>query len=198
MFNPFKKFLSYPILVGNALVDFTSMATNTILVSFILSKGMGIYQTQNTLILIMGVIIAIAIQKKPMLMKISYNNFKTFLIIEGVAQAVIGIATLITGTPYIYVVASIIKTPFNSIQRFGLIELQNKIPNRLEFDQLNELFSSYIKVAGMISAFLIISWMPAPVAFMILAATDVINNVFYWRAYKMYAKDDNTDSSSAT
>ena len=189
--------MSYPILVGNAIVDFTSMATNTILVAFILSKGMGIYQTQNTLILIMGVIIALVIQKKPMLMKISYNNFKTFLIIEGVAQALIGITTLITGTPYIYVIASIIKTPFNTIQKFGLIELQSRIPNRLEFDQLNELFSSYIKVAGMISAFLIISWMPAPVAFMILAATDVINNFFYWKAYKMYAKDDTSDSSKA-
>lgn len=178
------------------LTTFVGTATQTLLVAFILSKGMGAYQILGTGVMIMSLVITLVIQTRPSLMGVSFRNFKTFLIIEGCINVVLGVATLISGTPYIYMVSRILLTPFCKLQEFGLIELQSRIPDRKEFDQCSSMVSSYVAVAGALAAFAANQVLTGVVAFAILCAAEVVNNLFYWAAYKKYTKPVEIEVSS--
>lgn len=197
----FKKAIKNPLFLGNSITSIVSAATNTLIVNFILSKGMNVYQIQVFAVMVLSMIMSIVIGKHMHLTKIAYNNYKMFMIAEGIAQLIVGVASLITGSSTIYIVVSILMVPFNKIESFGNIEITNNIPaaERKEFDQVSALYSAYISVAGYAMGFALNLFMTGASAFCLYCVAGALNNVFYYRAYKMYkpATDTKTDSKAA-
>ena len=195
----FKKAIKNPLFLGNSITSVVSCATNTLIINFILSKGMNVYQIQVFAVMVLSMIMSIVISKHMHLTKVAYNNYKTFMLVEGVAQLLVGFASLITGSSIIYIIVSILMVPFNKIEDFGNIEIMNNIPapERKEFDQISALYSAYISVAGYAMGFVLNLFMTGASAFCLYCIAGALNNVFYWKAYKMYPATDTTDSKAA-
>jgi hypothetical protein len=182
----FKKALKNPIFVGDQIGKIAEAATNTLVIDFVLSIGTNWYQLQIFAIMFVSVIMGIIISKNASKIKeFSTKNFKTFMIAEAVARITIGIFTVVTGSPFIYVITSIAIVPFSKIQSIGVICIcDDLITDKKEFNIAKEAYSPYVYVIGITIGFLLNRTINGPIAFAILCFSEVVNNYFYLKAYK--------------
>lgn len=180
-----KEMRKNPIFVGDTVTAFLNTCVNTLLIDFVLSIGKEVYQTQGILITSLAIVMSIIIGKKQTLKEKVYKNFKTFMIIEGLINIILGVTTLIVGSPMIYVISSVLLKPFNSLQKLGTIKLMaEKIKDREQFDLAQSLVSPYITIAGLVVGFLLNQTIDGPMSFFVFCMAEVINNLFYLKAYK--------------
>jgi hypothetical protein len=179
--------IKHPLFVGNAITSVVAMATNTLVVDFVLSSGMNIYQMQLFAITLVGLVTSVIVAKNKALTKIAFKHFGTFLVIEAAINVALGLATLIVGSPMIYVISSILLVPFSRIQKYGTNTLVSSAfasaEERLEFDNATATYGSFINVAGIVIGFILNRTISGQLAFCILCLSEVINNVFYYKTY---------------
>ena len=180
----------HPLMVGNLLTSLIASAVNTLTIDFVLSAGMNVYQIQSFAITIIAMLVSIVVAKNQTLTSIAYNNFGKFMLAEGIINIILGTATLIVGSPMIYVVSSIVLVPFTRLQMYGTNKVVSESfskEERLNYDNAMATYGSYVAVAGIGLGFVLNRTINGPIAFAILCAAEVINNVFYYTAYKKIA-----------
>lgn len=181
----------HPLFMGNLLTSLIASAVSTLTVDFVLSAGMNVYQLQSFAITIMAMLVSIVVAKNKMLTNVAYKNFGKFMFAEGIINIALGVATVIIGSPMIYVVSSIILVPFTRLQMYGTNKVVSESfskEERLEYDNAMATYGSYVAVAGIGLGFVLNRTINGPIAFAILCAAEVVNNIFYYTAYKKIAK----------
>lgn len=177
----------HPLMVGNLLTNLIASAVSTLTVDFVLSSGMNVYQFQCFAITIISMIVSIVVAKNHKLTEVAYTNFGKFMVVEGLINIVLGVTTIIVGSPMIYVVSSVLLVPFSRIQQYGtnkVVSMSFSKDERLQYDNDMATYSSFIAVAGIGLGFILNRTITGAIAFSILCGAEVINNIFYFKAYK--------------
>lgn len=177
----------HPLLVGNLLTSLIASAVSTLTIDFVLSAGMNVYQIQSFAITIIAMLVSIVVTKNQTLTNIAYNNFGKFMLAEGIINIILAVATIIVGSPMIYVISSIVLVPFTRLQMYGTNKVVSESfekEERLKYDNAMATYGSYVAVAGIGLGFVLNRTINGPVAFAVLCAAEVVNNCFYYAAYK--------------
>lgn len=183
-----KKINRHPLVIGNLLTSLIASAVSTLTIDFVLSAGMNVYQIQSFAITIIAMLVSIVVTKNQTLTNIAYNNFGKFMLAEGIINIILAVATIIVGSPMIYVISSIVLVPFTRLQMYGTNKVVSESfvekEERLKYDNAMATYGSYVAVAGIGLGFVLNRTINGPVAFAVLCAAEVVNNCFYYAAYK--------------
>lgn len=177
----------HPLMVGNLLTNLIASAVSTLTVDFVLSSGMNVYQFQCFAITIISMIVSIVVTKNHKLTEIAYTHFGKFMLVEGLINFILGVTTIIVGSPIIYVISSVLLVPFSRIQQYGtnkVVSMSFEKDERLEYDNNMATYSSFVAVAGIGLGFILNRTITGSIAFAILCSAEIINNIFYFKAYK--------------
>lgn len=183
-----KEILSHPMFVGDLITTIIGGATNSLLVAFILLRGIGMYQTQLFLCTAAAVIFSLCMQRWQSLRTLAYRKFKAFMIIETIVRITVGVVSVITKDSLFYIVVSILIRPVSQMQSLANIEIKARTSDLKKYTEVESIYTPYITVAGYALGYLVNGLMSAPVAFAILCAVEVVNNIFYYVAYKKIPK----------
>lgn len=187
-FKTDKDILTHPMFIGDLITTIVKNATNSLLVAFILMRGIGMYQLQIFLCTAAAVIFSLCMQRWTSLRTLAYKKFKLFMIIETVIRIAVGIISVITKDSLIYIIVSIAITPIGQMQSLANIEIMSRTSDMKKFTEISSIYSPYISVAGYAAGFIVNGLMSAPMAFFILCMVEVVNNIFYYVAYKKIPK----------
>lgn len=186
----FKDAMKNPLFIGDQINKVAEAATNTLVVNFVLSIGTNWYQLQIFSIVLISMIMGIIIGKNAeKIKKFSTENFKIFMYVEAAARIALGAITLITGSPFVYVITSIAIVPFSKVQSIGVICIADDlVKDKKSFNIAKEAYSPYVYIVGVIVGFFLNNTINGPMAFAILCFSEVANNYFYLKAFKALKK----------
>ena len=182
----FKDAMKNPLFIGDQINKVAEAATNTLVVNFVLSIGTNWYQFQIFSIVLISMIMGIIIgNKSEKIKEFSTKNFKTLMHAEAAARIIVAILTVMTGSPFIYVITSIAIVPFSKVQSVGVICIADDlVKDKKSFNIAKEAYSPYIYIVGVIVGFFLNNIINGPMAFAILCFSEVANNYFYLKAFK--------------
>ena len=183
-----KKFLENDILVGDIITKAVSAATTSLLISFVINLSTSVYHIHQTLMIIISTIFIAILSKHPTIKNISFKHYPKFLAIEGFVNLIMAVLTIILDSPMVYVVVTILMRPFRVLQNYGNLELINKTYNkedeRLEYDRKNTEWQNHAQLIGLVLGIALNKFLTGNQAFILLCISEIINNVFYYKAYK--------------
>lgn len=182
-----KNISSHPLFVGNIVTSLVMYATNTLTIDFVMSAGTNTYQMQHFAMMIIAMITSIIVAKNKNLTEVAYKHFGEFMLTEAIMNLMLGLTTIIVGSPLIYVVSSVILTPFSKIQSYGINKVVSESftkDERLSYDNNMATYSSYVAVVGLALGFILNKTINGPVAFALLCFVEIINNGFFYAAFK--------------
>lgn len=188
-----KKIKDY-ILIGDLFTTFFNTALNTLTVSFLLNNKT-LFQLINLSALIISAIVSKIIIPKQANQEKFYKHRKTFFIIESVINIILIVPIMILGDKSIFIVgvAAILMKPVTEIQEINNTILMSKTFNtetRLNHDLLLKEKNSTIRIAAAIVSFVATKVIPPYVAYAIILAVEVINNIFYMAQKPMTGGDN--------
>lgn len=203
-----KSFIKHPLFVGNAIVQFTSTATSATYAYWLTSYSKDGYNLTLVISSIISIIVGLAFTIEAvnkLVIKIlhfnvrnTYNKFTKFLFIEALANIVSIIATIITKSPLGAIIVAIAVTPFSKLQNYGINELISKTfktaSARKAYDDFLTSVTPFINAAGFAIGFGINHICSGSSAYILLCIAEVVNNIFYYKAYKSVEDIEPTES----
>lgn len=193
------KFAKNPIFIGSTIKTTVQIATSTLIANFVMNFSINAYTLQQMGASVLGLVTSIALMNKKFqdiiirhfgvsLNNIAWENFKIFMLLEAIARAVCGLATLYTKTPTFVLIFSLLMTPYGTIQQLGINKLKSKIfktlEERREFDDFDTKTSNVIGIVGFLFGFIVNYFCSEPAAFAICCVGEIVDNIFYLKAYK--------------
>jgi len=179
---------------ANVVSQLFSIMTSALLVSFVYSvtykqlTGEQLYQLLGIIVMVVESVCGIITGKNKNIEERGWKNFKKFLIIEGVANLILGTLTIVFRTPIIYFISTILLTPLEFIQKINVKSLENRYFSTkeeiLEYEKLKVKSNSIIYIIGLIIGIILGFFADGPIAYGILALGEILNNIFYYKALK--------------
>jgi hypothetical protein len=188
-----------PLFWGKAIVEVFGKATSAIYALWLTSFSTSGYTATHLFSSLLGIITVILINNGAInnrlekrfgsnMSNMSYNNFTKFLFVEGLVNFIVAIITYLTGTPLFAMVLSVFMSPFGTIQSLGVNEMMSKYFNTLDerrdFDNFYTKTEPVLGIIGFAIGWVADSVLNGVMAFAILSFVEIINNFFFFKAYK--------------
>lgn len=199
-----KSFIKNPLFIGNAIVQLVNTATSATYAYWITSYSKDGYNLTLVISSVIGIIVGLAFTIDALndlftkIFKINvrktYANFNKFLLIEGAANVLSMILTALTKTPLCAIIIAIVITPFSKLQNYGVNELVSKTfktaSDRKGYDDFITSVTPFINAVGFGLGFAINHLCDGASAYVLLCLAEVINNIFFFKAYKSVETSD--------
>lgn len=210
--NTNNKIVKHPIFLGNLVKEFADTATQSLYLAFILDLGLNALNFQSIFSAIVSMVLLCVIKSEKCniicekkfgatIKKLAYKYFKGFMLFEGLANAFVAIMSVITGNAWVAFITCLLLTPYGKIQEYGINELMANSYTKEDYDAMNEFNSDYKSVIRLIAlgiGLLLNCICTGAIAYAIMCTADVINNIFYIKAYKSIHVNDVEDNEDET
>ena len=214
-----KKFINNPLFIGGTVFQLVNAATSALYANWITNYSKDGYNLTLVISSVIGIVISLAFSVEGINkafykvfhfdVRSTYNKFVKFLFVEGFANLVSIVITSISRTPLGAIIIAILLTPLSKLQAYSVNEMASKIfktaAERKEYDDFLTSSTPFVNAIGFAIGFAVNHLCDGYFAYILLCIAEIINNVFYFKAYKSVEdvesaedEEDETDDEAAT